>query len=197
MLISLEGLDGSGKTTVWEVLREEYEFVFTAEPTDSWYGDAVRRSIGDEDADPLADLFLFTADHADHLTRVVQPALDRGEIVVSDRYVDSRYAYQSVAIEDRVPYPLEYVRGVHSPWTREPDLTIYLEVDPATGAARSGATDKLEQEAFLEQVAQNYDRLADADPGRYRRVDADQPPEAVVEDVEAIIEAEAPIEGPD
>lgn len=194
MLISLEGLDGSGKTTVWEVLRESYDFVFTAEPTDSWYGDAVRRSIEDPDADPLAELFLFTADHADHVYNLIKPALNDGEIVVSDRYVDSRYAYQSVAIDGLVPYPLEYVRGVHSPWTREPDLTIYLEIDPATGAARSGATNRFEQDTFLESVAQNYERLADADPGRYERVDASQPPEDVVADVEAIIDDAVPTE---
>ncbi|MFW6435577.1 MAG: dTMP kinase, partial [Halovenus sp.] len=78
MLVTLEGIDGSGKTSAWEALRETdlgVETTFTREPTDSWYGEAVARSIGDDDADPLAELFLYTADHADHLSSVVRPAL--------------------------------------------------------------------------------------------------------------------------
>ena len=93
MLITLEGIDGSGKTTVAEALQDTLpEAMFTREPTDSWYGEAVERSIRDDGADPLAELFLYAADHADHLSRVVRPALDSGKLVVSDRYSDSRYA---------------------------------------------------------------------------------------------------------
>ncbi len=186
MLVTLEGIDGSGKTTVWESLRAARGdgFAFTREPTDSWLGEAVRRSIDDDDSDPLAELFLFTADHADHLSRVVKPALERGEVVVSDRYSDSRYAYQGAALEGVVTRPMEYVRGIHQPFTVQPDATIYLDVDPETGAARSGATDKLEQSAFLAQVRANYEALVDSQPGRFVRVDATQPPETVIEDVE-------------
>ncbi|MFW6000086.1 MAG: dTMP kinase, partial [Halorubrum sp.] len=76
MLITLEGLDGSGKTTVWEALHDVYpDATFTREPTDSWYGEAVGRSMGDPDADPVAELFLYTADHANHLSETVRPAL--------------------------------------------------------------------------------------------------------------------------
>ena len=182
MLITLEGLDGSGKTTVWEVLREEFpEFVFTREPTETWYGQAVERSISDDDADPVAELFLYTADHAAHLSETVRPALADGEVVISDRYSDSRYAYQAVSVEDRVTRPLEYIRGVHGPWTRPPDATLYFDVDPETGAARSGATNKFEQAAFLSRVRQNYERLIDAEPERFVRIDATRSPEEVIE----------------
>ena len=182
MLITLEGLDGSGKTTVWEVLREEFpEFVYTREPTETWYGEAVQRSVEDDDADPLAELFLYTADHAAHLSKTVRPALDDGEVVISDRYSDSRYAYQAVSIDEYVKRPLEYVRGVHQPWTRPPDVTLYFDVDPETGAARSGATNKFEQAAFLSQVQQNYERLLDAEPERFVRIDATRSPEAVID----------------
>jgi dTMP kinase len=182
MLITLEGLDGSGKTTVWEVLREEFpEFVYTREPTGTWYGEAVQRSVADDDADPLAELFLYTADHAAHLSETVRPALEDGEVVISDRYSDSRYAYQAVSIEDELKRPLEYVRGVHQPWTRPPDATLYFDVDPETGAARSGATNKFEQAAFLSQVQQNYERLFDAEPERFVRIDASRSPEAVID----------------
>ncbi|MGM0372086.1 MAG: dTMP kinase [Halobacteriota archaeon] len=190
MLVSLEGLDGSGKTTVWERLAEREAYTFTHEPTDSWYGDAVRKSIDTDGADPLAELFLFTADHADHLSRVVKPALDRGEVVITDRYSDSRYAYQGAAIEGLVPDPVAYVQEIHQPFTRPPDLTIYFEVDPATGVERSGATNKLEQQAFLESVEANYERLIDAEPDRFVRVNAEQPLDAVFEAVASIIERE-------
>jgi dTMP kinase len=185
MLVTLEGLDGSGKTTVWESLREVYpDAVFTREPTDSWYGEAVARSIDADDADPLAELFLYTADHADHLSRVVRPALADGDLVVSDRYSDSRYAYQGATLADSaVDDPLDYIQSVHEPFTRQPDLTVYLDIDPETAAERSGKTNKFEQTDYLERVRANYERLIDSDPERFVRVDATQSPDAVCEAV--------------
>ena len=189
MLITLEGLDGSGKTTVWQVLREEFpEFVFTHEPTDTWYGEAVNHSMEDDDTDSLAELFLFTADHAAHLSETVRPALEEENVVVSDRYSDSRYAYQAVSIEGEVKRPLEYIRGVHQPWTRPPDATLYFDVDPETGAARSGATNKFEQAAFLSQVESNYERLISAEPERFVRIDANQSPEEVIDSAVDVVE---------
>ncbi|MCF2208309.1 dTMP kinase [Halobacterium salinarum] len=189
MLVTLEGLDGSGKTTVWESLRASHDdgVTFTAEPTDSQYGQAVRRSESAADADPIAELFLFTADHADHLSRVVSPALDRGDVVISDRYSDSRYAYQGATLADTVPRAMEYVRGIHQPWTRPPDVTLYFDVDPETGAARSGATNKFETAAFLADVRANYEQLIDYTPERFVRIDATQSPEAVIADAEAAL----------
>lgn len=186
MLVTLEGLDGSGKTMVWEALQDVYpDAVFTREPTETWYGEAVRRSMADDDADPLAELFLFTADHADHLAETVRPALDAGELVVSDRYTDSRYAYQAATLEGIIDRPMEYIRGVHQPFTRPPDLTIFLDVDPETAAARSDRGDKFEAREYLRQVRENYRRLIRAEPHRFREVDATRSPEAVVADVEA------------
>jgi dTMP kinase len=193
MLLTLEGLDGSGKTTAWETLAGSYpDATFTREPTDSWYGDAVSRSVTDDDADPLAELFLFTADHADHLSRVVRPALAAGSLVVSDRYSDSRVAYQAASLpagslaDDHDP--LSYVREVHAAFSRLPDKTIYLDVDPETAAARSGATNKFERAEYLGDVRANYERLIDADPDRFVRVDATQPESAVAEAVERQVE---------
>jgi len=189
MLLTLEGLDGSGKTTAWEALAERYpDATVTREPTDSWYGDAVARSLNDDDADPLAELFLFTADHAAHLSRVIRPALAEGSVVISDRYSDSRLAYQAASlsasdlVDDRDP--LAYVREIHAAFSRPPDKTIYLDVDPETAAARAGATNKFERVAYLEDVRENYERLIDADPDRFVRVDATRSEAAVVEAVE-------------
>jgi len=184
MLITLEGIDGSGKTSAWRALKEAelgVKTTFTREPTESWYGEAVARSIGDDDADPLAELFLYTADHADHLSRVVRPALDRGDVVIADRYSDSRYAYQGATLADHpnLDDALRFVREVHEPWTRQPDLTVYLDVPPAVGAERAGATNKFEQAEYLSAVADNYERLIEGEPDRFVRIDAEQPPETV------------------
>jgi dTMP kinase len=191
-LVTLEGLDGSGKTTVWEALRDRYpDLTFTREPTGTWYGDAVRRSVADDDADPLAELFLYTADHAAHLADVVRPALSEDAVVLSDRYSDSRFAYQAAAIEAAevdVRRPLEYVRGIHAAFSRAPDATIYLDVDPQTGAARAGATNKFERAGFLAAVRANYERLIEAEPERFVRVDATQSPETVLASVEDALE---------
>jgi len=188
MLVTLEGLDGSGKTTVLQALRDAYpDAVFTREPTESWYGDAVRRSLDDDDADPVAELFLYTADHAAHLADVVRPALADDRLVVSDRYSDSRYAYQAVTLEGVVDRPMEYVRGVHRPFTRPPDHTVYLDVDPETAAARSDRANKFETVEHLRAVRDNYERLLDAHPGRFFRVDAERSPESVIESVESAL----------
>jgi dTMP kinase len=188
MLVTLEGLDGSGKTTVLQALRDAHpDAVFTREPTGSWYGDAVRRSLGDDDADPVAELFLYTADHAAHLADVVRPALAEGDLVVSDRYSDSRYAYQAVTLEGVVDRPMEYVRGVHQPFTRPPDRTVYLDVDPETAAARSDRANKFETVEHLRAVQENYERLVDAEPDRFFRVDAERSPESVIDSVESAL----------
>lgn len=189
MLVTLEGLDGSGKTTAWEALSERYpEAVLTREPTDSWYGDAVYRSLDDDEADPLAELFLYTADHAAHLSRTVRPALSAGALVISDRYSDSRFAYQAATLEDRLADPLAYVREIHEPFSRPPDATLYFDVDPETAVERSGATNKFEQAAYLERVREYYERLLADEPERFVRIDATQSRAAVVADVEAAMD---------
>lgn len=190
MLVTVEGIDGSGKTSAWRALGEAFpDAVMTAEPTDSWYGEAVGRSIADGDADPLAELFLYTADHADHLSRVIEPGLAEGRLVISDRYSDSRYAYQGATLADRFEDAMAFVRDVHHPWTRPPDLTVYLDVPPSVGAARSGATTKFETERRLTPVHRNYERLIADDPARFHRVDADRPREDVIDEVVDVVHA--------
>ncbi|MFB6169185.1 MAG: dTMP kinase [Haloferacaceae archaeon] len=193
MLVTLEGPDGSGKSTLAAGLRDRFpDATFTREPTDSWYGEAVARSLGDDGADPVAELFLYAADHADHLSRVVRPALDRGDLVVSDRYADSRVAYQGATLADAESFagdPVEYVRDLHEPFSLAPDLTVLLELDAETAAERSAAANKFERADYLERVIENYDRLARAEPERFVRVDATRPPETVRERAVAAVEA--------
>ncbi len=188
MLITLEGIDGSGKTSVWEALQDEFpKAVFTSEPTHSWYGEAVRRSIADDSADPLAELFLYTADHASHLSSTVIPALDAGNLVISDRYIDSRFAYQATSLSSRFDDALSFVKSVHEPWTRYPDLTVFFDLDPKTGASRTDSSEKFETISFLSDVSANYERVMNADPDRFRRIDASEDKRSVLSNTIAII----------
>ena len=190
MLITLEGLDGSGKTSCMEMLRaaELSDTVFTREPTETWYGDAVRRSINDDDADSLAELFLYVADHAAHIAETIEPTLASDGVVISDRYSDSRFAYQGATLSDRFEDSVSFVQEIHEPWTRSPDATIYLDVDPETAAKRSGTTNKFETAAYLENVQENYERLIEADPERFVRIDASRSETAVQADVLEAVE---------
>ena len=189
-LITLEGLDGSGKSTVLAGLRERHPaWTFTCEPTGSWYGDAVRRSVGSETADPIAELFLFIADHAEHLRTTVRPTLASDGVVVSDRYIDSRVAYQAVTLTGVIDDPARFIWGVHEPFTILPDLTVFLDVDPETAAERAGATNKFEEVAHLRQVRRRYETIIAGAPERFARVEAAAAPEAVLTAVETAIDA--------
>jgi len=189
MLITLEGIDGGGKTTVAAGLETELSerTVFTREPTGSWYGEAVERSIGDEDADPMAELFLYTADHADHLSRVVRPALGAGAVVVSDRYSDSRYAYQGATLAGTLDEPMAYVQDVHEPFTRPPDATLYFDLPAELGAERAGATNKFEAASYLKRVRANYERLIESEPERFHRIDATRPESDVLAEARSVV----------
>jgi dTMP kinase len=190
MLITLEGIDGGGKTTVASALEATLpsdRAVFTREPTDSWYGEAVERSIGDDDADSLAELFLYTADHADHLSRVVRPALEDGKVVISDRYSDSRYAYQGATLSGVLEEPMAYIKEIHEPFTRPPDATLYFDLPPEIGAERAGATNKFEAATYLKAVRSNYEALIAAEPERFHRIDATRDENAVVAEAREIV----------
>lgn len=188
MLVTLEGLDGSGKTTVHEELKSVYpEAVHTAEPTESWIGDMVRRSMNDDAADPLAELFLYTADHAAHLADTIQPALTRGQLVISDRYSDSRFAYQATTLSAIFDEPLAYVKEIHEPFSVRPDLTIYFDIDPEKAAGRADRANKFEHAEFLAGVRENYERLIEAEPDRFVRIDATQAVPTVTAAVEDTI----------
>lgn len=188
-LITLEGIDGSGKSSVFTHLRErlvDYNVVFTTEPTKSWTGDAVKKSV-QSDCDPLMEAFLFTADHAQHLAEVIRPAIDGGRVVISDRYADSRYAYQGATLADLFPDALIWVKNLHEGWSITPDLTILLLVDPNVAIQRCSRRieqHKFETEGFLRRVHENYLRLADEEPERFVKIDAEQPLEDAKKQVE-------------
>jgi len=177
LLITIEGIDGSGKSTLVSSLREslkDLDPVYTREPGSTWIGEAVRRAIA-ERVDPVTEALLFVADHAAHLERVVRPALGGERMVISDRYTDSRYAYQGVMLEGKIPDPMAWLRALHNGWTLVPDRTFLLII-PVEKAVQRLPKDKgrehFEDGPFLEKVQRNYLALAEAEPGRFVLVDA-------------------------
>ncbi|MFE6664420.1 dTMP kinase [Streptomyces sp. NPDC057697] len=186
--IALEGGDGAGKSTQVEALAEwirakGHEVVVTREPGATPVGKRLRSILLDVSSAGLsnrAEALLYAADRAEHVDSVVRPALERGAIVISDRYIDSSVAYQGAG---RDLSPTEIARI--SRWATSglvPHLTVLLDVDPETARERfTEAPDRLESEPpeFHTRVRTGFLTLAAADPTRYLIVDAGQDPEAI------------------
>jgi dTMP kinase len=191
-LITLEGIDGTGKSTLVRSLEArlaDLDPVFTREPTTAWIGQAVRRGIAEE-VDPVVEALLFAADHAAHIATVVKPALADGRLVVSDRYSDSRYAYQPVVLEGRLPNPLAWLRALHDDWTIPPDQTFLLVLAVDEALRRIKAHDRrehFEEADTLEKVQAAYLDLAEEEPARFVLVDAEKEPEEIAAFVEGAI----------
>ncbi|MFI8192853.1 dTMP kinase [Streptomyces sp. NPDC085946] len=186
--IALEGGDGAGKSTQAEALAEwirakGHEVVLTREPGATPVGKRLRSILLDVSSAGLshrAEALLYAADRAEHVDTVVRPALERGAVVISDRYTDSSVAYQGAG---RDLSPVEIARI--NRWATNglvPHLTVLLDVAPETARERfTEAPDRLESEPaeFHARVRAGFLTLAAADPGRYLVVDAGQEPEAV------------------
>ena len=177
MLITIEGIDGSGKSTLLTRLRElltDLDPLFTREPGATWVGESVRRAIA-ERMDPITEALLFCADHAAHIDGVIRPALDEGRLVISDRYADSRFAYQPVVLDGILPDPLLWLRRIHEGWSIRPDRTFLLVLPVEDAVARLDPEKKreyFENAGILTRVQENYLDLAAADPARFLIVDA-------------------------
>ena len=195
MLITLEGIDGSGKSTLHKALRAhlaDLDPVFTREPGATWVGDSVRRAIA-EQTDPVTEATLFVADHAAHLAKVVRPALAEGRLIISDRYSDSRFAYQSVTLQGIVPDPEAWLRAMHNGWTIVPDRTFLcvLPVDDAlTRLKPDSQREHFEKRETLEKVQNNYLSYARNEPSRFVIVDTMLPAETVAKFVADAIRVE-------
>jgi dTMP kinase len=195
MLVTLEGIDGSGKSTLHESLKgplADLDPLFTREPGATWVGEQVRRAIK-EQIDPVTEATLFVADHAAHLAKVVRPALEAGRLVISDRYSDSRYAYQSVTLQGIIPQPEKWLRDMHNGWTIIPDRTFLcvLPVDAAlTRLKPDTEREHFEKRETLEKVQHNYLEYARSEPSRFVIVDAMLDREIVAKFVADAIRAE-------
>lgn len=187
ILITLEGIDGCGKSSVLAHLENSLEgrIVFTSEPTRGWTGKVVKKSI-QSNAEPLTEAFLFVADHAYHVRSIIEPALVEGWTVISNRYSDSRYAYQGVLLSSFFKDAMRWLRGIHSGWTIVPDKTFLLLVEPEIAVSRITARKKtkFENAEFLAKVQRNYLKLAGEEPGRFVKIDANAPLRSVKKDVE-------------
>ncbi|MEU9301356.1 dTMP kinase [Streptomyces sp. NPDC048269] len=186
--IALEGGDGAGKSTQVEALADwirgkGHEVVVTREPGATPVGKRLRSILLDISSAGLsnrAEALLYAADRAEHVDTVVRPALERGAVVVSDRYIDSSVAYQGAG---RDLSPTEIARI--SRWATDglvPHLTVLLDVSPEAARERfTEAPDRLESEPaeFHQRVRSGFLTLAASDPGRYLVVDAGQDPDSV------------------
>lgn len=196
MFLSFEGIDGSGKSTQARLLAEHLrgqgrEVVLTREPGGSPGAEEIRalllRGAGDRWS-PQSEALLFTAARRDHLERVIRPALDRGAVVVTDRFADSTRVYQGAAREGGA----EFVAALHDLAIGVmPDRTFVIDLDPSVALARGQARGDGEQRfedfglAFQERLAAGFRALAEAEPGRVRLIDG----RGTAEDVAARVRA--------
>ena len=181
--VVFEGGDGAGKSTqcrlLADALRERgHEVVLTREPGGTSIGEAIREvllGVGSHGMAARTEALLFAAARAQHAAELIRPAVARGAVVLSDRYLDSSVAYQGAARElgeDRI--------ADLSLWATEdliPDLTVVLDVTPGVGLARAGDANRMEAEptAFHQAVRESFLRRAAAAPSRYLVLSADQP----------------------
>jgi dTMP kinase len=177
LFISLEGVDGSGKSTQAKLLAEALgpETILIREPGGTGAAERIRELLADPELeiDPFAELLLFSAARADLLSRVVRPALEAGGTVVADRFADSSVAYQGGARGLGTSHVLSLVdTTIDGLW---PDLTILLRLDPEVGLGRADGDDRFEAEGLDLQraVAEAYEEIALIASDRVAVVDAD------------------------
>ena len=196
MFITLEGVDGSGKTTQAAMLAEAFgaSAMTLREPGGTDAAERIRQLLADPETplDPIAELMLFCAARADLVSRVIRPALEIGRTVICDRFTDSTIAYQGVARDlgiVRVRELSEVATGGSTP-----DLTLWLKIDPAFGLDRAESDDRFEAEGvrFQERVAEAYEDIARREPHRVIPIDATGSPEEVHRLILAEVEARLP-----
>jgi len=179
----LEGCEGVGKSTLIEHLKKYFlnnniDFIFTKEPGATKEGQALRKILLDKTIklEPLSETFLLLADRLEHVRKIIKPALEKNKNVLSDRYLDSTYAYQGAGRKidkdklDQLIKPLKFP---------EPDLTIYLDLPVEEGIKRAKVRDKLdrfeeEEIDFFERIRNSYLDLAKENSHRIFIIDAAQ-----------------------
>ncbi|MGD8455435.1 MAG: dTMP kinase [Anaerolineales bacterium] len=198
MFITLEGPDGSGKTTqvplLAEAIREAgYDLVVTREPGGTEIGDQVRQVIMDlknKRMEPTTEILLFQASRAQLVRELIVPSLEAGKVVLCDRYADSTLAYQGYGHEtdlEQLSRIVEFATG-----GLKPDLTLYLDIDAEEGLKRrSGPEDEWNrlddyELAFHQRVREGYHKMIAAEPERWVVIDGGRTVEKVQEDLRRV-----------
>lgn len=203
MFIVFEGGEGAGKSTQAAALADflialGWHVTVTREPGGTPAAEAIRAILLDNahaGLDDRAEALLFAAARGDHAARVIRPALARGEVVISDRFMDSSVAYQGVGrdlgIEKVAELSLWATGGLR------PDLTVLLDIDPAEGLARVTGPDRLESEPleWHRRVRRGFVELAEREPHRYLVLDATRPAEDLAQEIAVTVSAQLPRDG--
>ncbi|PFG64193.1 thymidylate kinase [Thioclava sp. ES.031] len=201
MFISFEGIDGSGKSTQARMLAETLrdagrEVVLTREPGGSPGAEEIRRLVLEGDPDRWSaetEILLFTAARRDHLERVIEPALAAGKVVICDRFADSTRMYQGLSRGNL----RAVVDQLHTLMIgREPDLTVLIDIDPATGLARAKGRQGTEERfedfgvGLQEKMRAGFLSLAEEFAPRFRVIDGAREADAIAADVLSAVQAE-------
>jgi dTMP kinase len=205
LFITIEGPEGAGKTTqarlLYDRLRSSYDVLYTREPGGTAIGERIRGLLLDEqyrEMSPQTEMLLFAASRAQFVAEVVDPALRRGRIVLSERYVDASLAYQGYARG----LDVQVVRNVNAVATRGvmPDLTVLIDIDPAVGLERArfaggkegrrGRGDRLEQESvdFFVRVREGFLAIAREERDRVRIINGNRPQQVVHDEIGRLVE---------
>ncbi|MBE6019927.1 MAG: dTMP kinase [Clostridiales bacterium] len=198
LFITLEGGDGAGKSTQIRNIEKFFEekgmtVTHTREPGGTPIGEKLRSILLDPantEMEAVTEMLIYAAARSQHVRETVLPALERGEVVICDRFVDSSIAYQ--AYGRNLGSMVAEVNG-HATGGLRPDITIWLDIDPETGRARAtrdSGPDRLESEstAFHTRVREGYASMAEAEPDRFKRVDASGSVEEIKDEIYKLLE---------
>jgi dTMP kinase len=185
LFITIEGTDGSGKTTQIKLMEEYikakgYEVVLSREPGGTKVSEMIRDLVLDPantDISPLTELILYAASRAQHVTQLIKPAVEAGKVVICDRFVDSSYAYQGCGRGVDLKVVADVNRVAIDGMI--PDITFFLNIDPEIALKRrinSTGADRIEQEKidFHKRVYEGYKKMALLYPDRIKTIDANE-----------------------
>ncbi len=195
IFITFEGIDGSGKDTQAKLLakyfkNKGYSVIRTREPGGTSIGEKIRKILLSPKisrVDQRAEVLLFAASRAQIVSNIIKPALEKGKIVISNRYVDSSYAYQGIARKMGLDWVIEINK-----WATQgllPDITFFLDIPEELGLKRVDKSrnirDKIEKdgEIFQKKVREGYYKLAKLFPERYRVIDANRNEDLIQKDI--------------